>query len=249
METQEKKVHAGHRQRMLEKFSQNPKFIYDYELLEIVLYSFIPRKNTNVIAHDLIRAFGTITGVFNAKVSELMMIKGVGKQTAKQIVIVGALFKEIYLRSEKESPRKGLINKLLMAKEIRKSYVNEDKEKSLILLLNKHYCVLHKLFYEDRQEEHVTADVPEILNVFSLHRPCYIVLAHNHPSGVAKPSKTDDWTTKKLNFLCALHGIKLIDHFIVTDDDYYSYEMEGRLQMIKDGSDLGAVIRAIENNK
>ena len=72
-------IHAGHRKRMREKFARNGGAGFQkHEILEMVLYSSIPRGNTNEIAHALINKFGSFSGVLNAPYEELLKVKGVG---------------------------------------------------------------------------------------------------------------------------------------------------------------------------
>ena len=72
-------MHEGHRKRMLERLAQGGENLQEHELLEILLFNAIPRKNTNEIAHNLLNAFGNIDGVFGAEFSQLSEIEGVGR--------------------------------------------------------------------------------------------------------------------------------------------------------------------------
>ena len=70
-------MHEGHRKRMYEKL-KNGDGLYDHEILEILLFNAIPRKNTNPVAHELIKTFGSLSGVFAAEPERLMTVDGVG---------------------------------------------------------------------------------------------------------------------------------------------------------------------------
>lgn len=83
MDEEEKKLHHGHRSRMWERFYQKgADTMMDYEILEMLLYGPIRRANTNPIAHRLINKFGSVRGVLDAPIEELMTVKGVGEKTA-----------------------------------------------------------------------------------------------------------------------------------------------------------------------
>ena len=75
-------------------------------------------------------------------------------------------------------------------------------------------------------------------NAVAIHKPVYAIIAHNHPSGVAEPSVADDITTMKLNALCSIHGVNLIDHVIVAGERFYGYKTQRRLEVIKEKSNI-----------
>ena len=76
-------IHKGHRERIRQQTYGNGFAGYsDHQILEVVLTYAIPYKDTNPIAHDLISAFGSLAGVLDAKVDDLVKVKGVGKKTA-----------------------------------------------------------------------------------------------------------------------------------------------------------------------
>ena len=104
----------------------------------------------------------------------------------------------------------------------------------IIILLNEKYRAISKLRFVDHKRNEVSASIPEIAQAFAINKPKYAIIAHNHISGVLIPSKDDDFATGKLNILCSVHGVTLIDHVIVGKDDAISYFMENRLQEIKD---------------
>ena len=94
-------IHAGHRDRMYDKLLNSPDSLSEHEYLEVLLFSFIPRKNTNPIAHKLLRTFGSLSGVFNASAKELMTVDGIGKSVATKIVAVGKIFQRVKDKKEK----------------------------------------------------------------------------------------------------------------------------------------------------
>ena len=85
--TAKENVHSGHRERIVDKFVAHPDSPSDHELLEILLFSFIPRKNTNDIAHNLLNRFGSIEKVFACSPTELITVEGIGKKTAERIIL------------------------------------------------------------------------------------------------------------------------------------------------------------------
>ncbi len=233
-------LHAGHRERIYNKFVNNADAFADHELLELMLFYFIPRKNTNDIAHRLLRAFGTIDKVFSATTAELMAVDGVGEKTACAIALNGRFLKVL---KEKENKKPIMYSAGSVKAVLFKEFNNEPFETFKLYLLNRRYKLITVIEFCDKERDKVSADIPEIANAFALHKPSFAIIAHNHPSGNSEPSQMDDITTKKINLLCSAHGVRLADHFIVsTDEEIYSYNSSGRLDKIRKVADLNYIL-------
>ena len=239
-------LHAGHRNRMMEKFITMPSAMPDHEILEMLLFAYIPRKNTNGIAHALIRTFGSLEKVFNCTVKELMTIDGVGKSVATALVVNGEIYRRIY--ANKKGEKRVLFSYAKIKDDIEAYFYGQVKEKFVIFLLDEHYREINKLEYVDHDAKEVTGDIPEIANAFALEKPKYAIIAHNHPSGEVQPSEEDDFATAKLNLLCATHGVTLIDHIIVANNKSFSYHIDKRLEHIKNTYNLENLLKAVKEN-
>ena len=233
-------LHAGHRERLYNKFLANADAFSDHELLELMLFYFIPRKNTNEIAHRLLRAFGSLDKVFSAKVEELKSVDGIGEKTACAIALNGKFLNAIKGREQ----IKPLMSNAGSVKEVLvKHFKGEPFETFILYLLDRRYKVITSIEFCDKEREKVSADIPEIAKAFALHKPSFAIIAHNHPGGDVEPSHMDDITTKKINLLCCAHSVRLVDHFIVSpDEDVYSYNGDGRLDEIKKVADLNYIL-------
>ena len=98
--SQEKNVHAGHRQRLRERFDTvGSSGFEEHTILELLLFYAIPQKDTNPLAHDLIQRFGSLEGVLNASKEELMQVSGVGENTATLLRLVEGIW-EVCARSK-----------------------------------------------------------------------------------------------------------------------------------------------------
>ena len=233
-------LHSGHRERVIEKFINNPKAFSEHEVLELLLFYSIPRKNTNDIAHRLLRAFGSLDNVFSATASELMAVNGVGKKTATLIMLTGKI---ILVNNQTKKPKKTLFS-LQKVKEIAiERFLTETDEKFILILLDKKYKEITEIEFTDNNINKVTAEIPEIAKALAIHKPAYTIAVHNHPSGVVDPSNADDITTKKINLLCEVHGSVLIDHVIVYKQKVFSYYETGRLDTIRKEADLKVILR------
>jgi len=232
-------LHAGHRARMIEKFLNNPDAFSEHELLEIMLFYSVPRKNTNDIAHRLLRTFGSLDNVFNATAKELKAVSGVGDKIATQILLTATIIKQI---ARKEKPKRQMLSFNAIKGVLSERLKGLENEKFLLFLLDKNYKEKAVIEFGDRQKDSVSADVTEIANVIALHKPTFAIIAHNHPSGNTFPSEQDDSTTKQINLLCNLHNVQLVDHVIVSDENFYSYHHNYRLSEIKRSADLNKIL-------
>lgn len=235
-------VHAGHRKRMADKVLFNADGLAEHELLEVLLYKSIPRKDTNEIAHKLLRMFGSLEKVFSAEPSQLCAIDGIGRSTAADIIVTGKIFKQLSTKETKLKSNKAWSSFDNIKSEIVEYFSQIKEEKFIVVLLNGKYEKLNFMEYKTQEKDKVSVDVAEILRAFALHKPKGVVIAHNHPSGNVAPSEADDNTTKKMNILCSLHGVSLVDHVIVSKENCYSYFQDGRMNFIRELADLDKMI-------
>lgn len=218
-------LHEGHRERLVNKFLKYPDSFTDHELLELLLFSYIPRKNTNDIAHNLIDSFGTLEDVFNASAQDLMLVKGVGKKTAFGIALNGKLHAEL-LNRKKPKPAHPWWRLVDYVEVIRAYFDSLDDEKLFVFFLDDNYELFYKMSFTDRDKSSVRFDITELSEMIALKKPRYIITAHNHPSGSATPSAEDDLSVKKLITLCNSLGCTLADNLIYGKTSCLSYRYD-----------------------
>lgn len=238
-------LHAGHRQRMMNRFLNSPDSLSDHEKLEIMLFSIVPRHDTNALAHTLINVFGSLKNVFNASPKELSSIKGVGDRVATQICVVGKIIDSVIKESASTKVERFSSfenNKKFIARHFEEG----EQEKFIIFLLDDKFKCLSHMEFKNKSNFAVKVEVPELVQALAVIKPNSLIIAHNHPSGNATPSETDDFTTKKLNILCEIHGIALLDHVIVGKNDFFSYHVEGRMDYIRKASDVSTVLKEVD---
>ena len=230
METKEN-LHQGHRARMMDKFLNYPESLLDHELLEVLLFGFIPRVDTNKIAHNLLKTFGSLEVLFSASGKEIMSVEGVGKATASHIKSIGEIYKRILQRERNCNPKMQTIGQ---AKEkVIASFEKHHHEEVLkVFLLDKKHNIITSVTFDNKRFDAVSISIPEIAKVIALHKPAFTILAHNHPSDNLEPSSHDDLATKRIKVLCDIHGATLVDHFIVSKNKVYSYYENNRLESI-----------------
>lgn len=229
MEIKEKDV-LGHRSRVKERFL-NTGFDgwQDYEILELVLFYVIPRKDTKQIAKDLIKKFGSLKELMNADHNELLKvlkdIDGVGPNTAfffrflKEISVKYSEFK-IKDRQKVSSPQEVV--------EFLKNKIGTCKEEQMYtVFLN----ASNKILDFDKISEGTvcrSAVYPsKIVKSAVLTDARSVIVAHNHPGGVCKPSQNDIIATEAIQKALKTVDVMLLDHIIVTGSDYYSFKDNG----------------------
>lgn len=236
-------IHAGHRERMYDKLLNSPDSLSEHEYLEVLLFAFLPRINTNPLAHKLLRTFGSLNGVFNASAKELMSVDGIGKSVATKIVAVGKIFQKVNTNKEKTFTWSSVYSH---SGEMLGWFDDENSEKVILVLINGNDEEIFKLSFDGSDENAVDASISEIVNAFALYKPKKVVVVHNHPSGNVQPSKIDDHTTYRLSLLCKIHGVKLKDHIIVCKNEIFSYLLSNRLDMIDKSTKLNDIINIIK---
>ena len=125
-------VHEGHRERMRLRFAaDNGESMATHELLEMLLYTVIPRCNTNEVAHALLKRFQTLNGIFEASIADLMQIDGIGKNSAIQIKLINTLIRREDL--ERRVPVKQFLNEQSVIDYMRPLYSHINTEQLYML--------------------------------------------------------------------------------------------------------------------
>ncbi len=236
-------IHAGHRERAIESFLKNAEALNDHQVLEILLFFAIPRKDTNPLAHKLIKIFGDLQGVFSASVEQLLAVDGVGKKIASYIVATKEVLKRIEVKKQKEI----LFSNPHQTKEfLFDIFDGLTHEKFMMLFLNSKFKLLAKVEFTDNQKHKVSAEIPEVVSAINIYKPAFAIMAHNHISGSVIPSKEDHFATKKINIICELHDVNLIDHIIVSGKSAFSYKGENLIDGIKKQCNLESIFNGIK---
>ena len=236
--------HEGHSKRIIKKLESGT--LLDHELLEIMLFSMLPRRNTNDIAHRLLQQFGSMQEVFCATQEELMRVKGVGESVAANIRCIGIVYRKYFaVKKENYEGRYEPSNFL--------SYVNEeypfvDCEVFDVYLIGKHSEIIKRKRYTEDDGMSVKINAVELSKLLAQEKPSGVILVHNHPQGEARPSKTDDETTNRCQVVCSMHGVVLCDHLIYSPYGVYSYYLSGQLREISKTFSLDKLTGEQEEN-
>ena len=219
-------MHDGHRNRLKNRFlNEGLTNFEDHNVLELLLFYSIPRSDTNEIAHELLNKFGSLHGVFEAGMEDLMSVNGISRHSAVLIKMIPELF-VVYGRDKVRDIQK--INSSDDAKQffIPRFYGKVREEVQLVLLDDKMNIIKWVKIYEGSVN---SANVPirKIVEIAIENRATNVIIAHNHPTGLILPSKDDLRATAKVREALALVDVKLLDHVIVSDNEAASLKDSG----------------------
>jgi len=212
---------SGHRGRLKERFLKSGlDGFLDYEIIELLLTLGTPRKDCKKPAKDAIAKFNDLISVLDSSIEALQQIKGIGPSNAFGIKLFQAI-SERYSK-EKIKPKTLLDSPQKIFEFLREKIGKEKKEHFMIL----YFDTKSNLIVDEISVGTLNASLVHPREVFSkaiLNNASHIVIAHNHPSGDPTPSSEDINTTKRLVESGKLLGISVIDHIIVSKNNYSSH--------------------------
>ncbi len=222
-------VHAGHRQRVKAEFlARGLAGMPDHRVLELLLFYAIPQGDVNPLAHALLDHFGSLSAVFQAPYEELLKVKGVGPTTATLIQLVPAVG-ACYM-----ADRVSLDGQLTTPEEyyevLAPYFFGSRVEQCYMLCMDGK----GKLITCRKLGEGIVDQVPilrrKAVETALSCNASRVVLAHNHVSGIAKPSAADIQATQVLRRLLREVGVLLVDHLVIVDGDMVSMAQSGYMQ-------------------
>ncbi|HEY0268921.1 MAG TPA: DNA repair protein RadC [Methyloradius sp.] len=215
-------------ERPREKLLENGVAVLsDAELLAIFLRVGVTGKSAVDLARDLLKAFGSLNGVFSASLAEMTSINGMGASKYAQLQAIfemsrRALQEEMQSRDVLSSPKQ--VRDYLCLK-----LGSLNREVFLVLFLDAQNRVLaQESMFEGTLTQ--TSVYPREIVKRTLHyNAASVIFAHNHPSGIAEPSRADELLTKALKEALALIDVRVLDHFIVAGNQTLSFAERGLL--------------------
>ena len=225
-------VHDGHRERLRQSFLEHGlTSMNDINALELLLFYAVPRRDTNELAHLLLQRFGSLDGVFSASVEELSEVEGIGSYAASLITLVPEIMKKSRLSKSREIRQIRSSNDA--GEYLLPYFMNERDEVVYLLCLDSKRAVICCAEMGRGVVNTVDASVRRIVEKAIKVKACSVIIAHNHPDGLALPSREDDLFTKCLYNALETVGIRLEDHIIVADEDYISIADTGMMALYK----------------
>ena len=214
-------IHAGHRQRLKERFlKESLDNFEEHQVLELLLFYGIPQRDTNEIAHELIRKFGSLSKVLEATPEELAEVKYVGDNVTTLFRLITEVARYYQVNC---AMREQILTSIDACGKYLVPFFHGRQIETVFLLCLDAKCKV--LCCEKVGEGSVnSAGVPvrKIVEMALKANATSVILAHNHPSGLAIPSGEDIQTTRRVALALDAVEIGLVDHIIVADNDWVS---------------------------
>jgi len=216
---EQKNLHKDHRSRMREKVIKNGfDSLADHEKLEYLLFYSIPRVNTNPTAHLLLEKFGSFAAVLDAPESELLKIDGIG-QTSVNFLKLLPQVASCYVNCPRKKEKR-FNNIKSICEYLVNSYIGITDERIRMICLDDKNYVLFDDFVQTGSVSHVGVDLYKLNEIAVSSHSSNIIIAHNHPTGICRPSMDDIITAKKLDEHFGNINIKIHAHVLVAEGTY-----------------------------
>ncbi len=221
-------THDGHRERMRQRFRETGlEGFQEHEVLEMLLFFAIPYRDTNALAHRLLEEFGSLAAVCDAPAEKLRAFPGVGENAATLLNLISPLTRRYLISAE--GPAGALDSIERLGRFLVPRFRGLRREVVYLLCLDAKYKPLQCTRLGEGGISFAHVDLRQVVELALESRAVYVVLAHNHTSGVALPSEDDRYTTQALKKRLAALDIILRDHIIVAEDDFVSMYQSGQL--------------------
>jgi len=221
-------IHEGHRERLKKRFFDHGLDNFDdINALELLLFYALPRRDTNELAHRLLKRFGTLAGVMDASKEDLLAVEGVGENVAGLLRLIPALSRR-YVVSKTPSAEP-VDTPTQAGRYFIPHFMYETEEVVLALLLD---ARRRPILCQELGRGTVNAAEVSARKLAALcleRKASAVIVAHNHPSGVALPSREDELFTSQMAKALGVLGVELSDHIIVAGTDYVSLRESGLL--------------------
>ncbi len=223
--------YIGHRQRLREKFLQAMGTgLGDYELLELLLCQALPRQDVKPLAKALIERFNGFAPIFFASADELKQSKGIGDAAVTAIKLVHTCC----LRLLREQISQSSAIYLKQPKDIvdyyRLKLAHSKREEFHVLFLNQAMELIKDEILQTGTINYVNLFPRELVKMALDIAAVNVIFIHNHPTNDTTPSRNDIETTATLVDLLEKLGINVVDHFIISASNCYSFKMNQHLK-------------------
>ena len=221
-------IHDGHREKMRRRFLETGlEGFADHEALELLLYYAIPRRDTNPIAHALMERYDSLSAVLNAPAEDLQKVEGVGESAAVLLNLAFQLGRRARLS---DAAQEAVLNSSERAGTyLLERFAGEMREAVYLLCLDRKGKLLACKRMADGDAAGASLNIRRVVETALLTSASAVILAHNHPSGVALPSPEDESATRQVRQALAAINVALADHIIVADNDFVSMADSGLL--------------------
>ena len=217
--SEQNNIHKSHRERIRDKAMLGFLPFADHEILEMMLFYSIPRGDTNELGHQLIERFGSFNAVLEASVDELQQVKGIGLSSALQIKLVAEMVRRYVAGIVETTPRYDTLSKV--AEYIWPRFAGLAEENLYVMLFDNRMAMIDCVRVAEGSVNSASVPLGRLLKMAYDKNASAVILAHNHPHGIALPSDVDSELTAGLAERLSSFDITLIEHLIIAEDRYY----------------------------
>lgn len=220
-ESTKKNVHKEHRKKVKNKyFESGLSGMAPHNVLELLLFFGIPQKDTNDIAHELEEKFGSFSGVLQADKAQLLTVKGMTENAACLITMILPLYKfyiqdlqkkKVILRTSEE-----------FAGYFKPMFVDTMNERVYLLCLDAKDRVITCKELSEGDFSAVNVDFRKLSSILLETQAKKVVICHNHPHGITRPSRADVATTQSAAQLLKFMKVQFVDHIIIGEGSYFA---------------------------
>ncbi|MBF0587833.1 MAG: DNA repair protein RadC [Magnetococcales bacterium] len=221
--TKDHTLHHGHRERLWNRFLQDGlEGFEDHQALELLLFNTFSRKDTNPLAHQLIKRFGSLSAVLEADPTDLAQVSGIGPKSAQFLSLIPAISRR-YLLDRTTQERRSMDELRTVVDYLKALMSGHTEEMFYVLCLDPRNRLLFPALVNEGTVKEVDVHPRQVVEAIIRHKAASIILAHNHPSGNPTPSQHDITMTKILLRTVIPLEVKVLDHVIMADEQYFSF--------------------------
>lgn len=216
----------GHRQRLRERFRKaGAAALQDYELIELLLFAAIPRRDVKPLAKAVIERFGSYAGALSASREELAAIDGLGDAAIDTLLAVREAAVRLARTEISDKPILGRWEKLM-------EYLTADmarakQEHFRLLFLDRKNRLIHDEIHQKGTVDRAPVYPREVAKRCLELNASAVILVHNHPSGDTQPSRADIDVTREIDKALKAIGVAVHDHVVVGRDGHTSFKSMG----------------------
>ncbi|GHT95693.1 DNA repair protein RadC [Alphaproteobacteria bacterium] len=209
-----KNIHClGHRKRLKKRFSTSAPYLPDYEILELLLFYVLARKDTKKLSKDLLEQFKSLRSIVYAEDTELKKVPGIGESATTLFAAIREIFNRIHKEQVVECESISSSDQVI-------SYYanllgNEKREQLRMMFLNNKNKLISDDLLQTGTINHTAIYPREIIQRALEYGASAMIMVHNHPSGDPQPSRQDIIITKMIKDIAQKLDILLLDHLII----------------------------------
>ncbi|MBF0455770.1 MAG: DNA repair protein RadC [Magnetococcales bacterium] len=222
-------VHSGHRKRLRQRFfREGLEQFEDHQVLELLLFHAVPRRDTNEMAHLLLKRFGALSAVLEADPKDLASIPGMGESAVAFLALIPPLTRR-YLTDSVSREKPTLNDSKKTNTYLTPLMAGRTEEVFYMLCLDNNCRLLFPALISKGTVNEANIHIRHVVEAALRHKAASVIFAHNHPSGQLNPSRADIQITQIMVSALVPIGIRVLDHVIVAGKRCLSMAAEGLL--------------------